>query len=175
MSVLLMLLLIADEPRQSGEGKEGKSPPVEWVREPLEGMPIPQGGFVRIAYTATGSADLTGAALLYRVNGKDWQRRPLKMQAGEGKGQGAFNWRTGGFEGSSDPVEFYVPTANRQVCGGCFDLEARTLGLKTGDTLDFSIEITDSSKRVVQSAIRHKEVVSPDEFQRWVLARLERR
>jgi hypothetical protein len=171
-----MLLLTVGEKPQGGEGKESQEPkakPVEWIREPLENMPIPQGGFVRIAYTATGSADLSGAALVYRLKSKEWQRKPLQMQMGEGKGQGPFNWRTGGFDGSSDPVECYVPSTNRQVCGGRFDLETRALGLKLGDSLDYYIEVTDKENRVIRSAVLHKSVVSPAEFQRWILSRLE--
>jgi hypothetical protein len=180
MSALLLVLLLTDKgpDQESRDGKDSEakgkpSHPVELIREPLENMPVPVDGIVRIAYTCSGSAELTGAVLLYRINGKEWHRVPLKMQAGEGKGQGKFNWRIGGFEGSSDPVEFYVPSTNPQVGGGRFDFETRPLGLKAGDSFDFQIQVTDRKKQVLRSELRRKNVVTVIDFQRWLLSRLE--
>jgi hypothetical protein len=98
---------------------------------------------------------------------------PLK-QSGEGKGQGKFNWRTGGFEESSNLVEYYVPSANPQTAGGRFDFPTRPLGLKPGDSLDLYIEVIDRSKQALRSEVRRKNVLSVIDFQRWLLSRLER-
>jgi hypothetical protein len=75
----------------------------------VEGVPIPMGGSIRIAYTATHPFGLGRATLQYRVNEGPWQPFPLGETPATEK-TGPFDPRRGAFANSKpgDQVQFHA-------------------------------------------------------------------
>ncbi|MCI0376806.1 MAG: hypothetical protein L0215_04320 [Gemmataceae bacterium] len=134
----------------------------------VEGMPVPPGGAVRIAFVASGPYGLGQAKLLYRVLKKvesgnedpgeePWIMQPLPETAATDK-VGPFDPRRGVFEhtGPKDQIFFHaVPSLDpenllpRTLGGGRFDFKTTgipdgkggLLVLKVGDQIEFCIEM----------------------------------
>lgn len=148
----------------------------------VEGMPVPVGKSVRIAYTARSPLGLAKAQLRYRVNDGPWTVLPLReYRAGEGVG--AFDLRSGAFEnsGTDAQVEYHaVPSADPDEWpsfregGGRFDFRTSQIAeLKAGDQLEFVVEVFDRNPAAGRTPGqtdpgRIKRVVTDEEFVDWI-------
>lgn len=150
----------------------------------VEGLPIPLGGAIRIAYSATHPYGLGKATLQFRVNEGPWQPFPLEevpatMQTGP------FDPRRGAFanSGPGGQVQFHaVPSSDpehrlpRTDGGGRFDFQTRALpDLKIGDRIEFFVEVTNrdpDSPQVGRSETRLKTVVTVPQLVQWIDATL---
>ena len=168
----------------------------------VEGLPLPQGGNIPIAYTATGPYGLGQARLLFRVvkkmeSGNDeqpeekWLVLPLQEVAGTDK-SGPFDPRVGAFEssGPKDQIFFHaVPDGNplpRTLGGGRFDFKTTgipdgkggLLTLKIGDQIEYCIEVfadknAKTDRPSARSETRVKTVVSFSDLERWLTDNLQ--
>jgi hypothetical protein len=150
----------------------------------VEGVPIPLGGAIRIAYTATHPYGLGRATLQYRVNEGQWQPFPL-AEAPETTQTGPFDPRRGAFVNikPADQVQFHaVPSRDperqlpRTDGGGRFDFQTRGLpDLKIGDRVEFFVEVANrdpNSPQVGRSETRLKTVVTVPQLVQWIDATL---
>lgn len=168
----------------------------------VEGLPLPQGGSIPIAYTASGPYGLGQARLLFRVlkkveSGNDeqpeekWLVLPLQEVAGSEK-SGPFDPRIGAFEnsGAKDQIFFHaVPDGNplpRTLGGGRFDFKTTGIPdgkgglvtLKIGDQIEYCIEIfadknAKTDRPSARSETRVKTVVSFSDLERWLTDNLQ--
>lgn len=150
----------------------------------VEGVPIPQGGAIRVAYTASHPYGLGRATLMYRVNEGPWQPFPLG-ETPETEKTGPFDPRRGCFANSraTDQVQFHaVPSREperylpRTDGGGRFDFQTRGLpDLKIGDRIEYYIEVTNrdpNSPQVGRSETRMKTIVTVPQLVQWIDATL---
>jgi hypothetical protein len=150
----------------------------------VEGVPIPLGGAIRIAYSATHPYGLGRATLQYRVNEGPWQPFPL-AEAPETEQTGPFDPRRGAFVNSkaSDQVQFHAAPSRdperllpRTDGGGRFDFQTRGLpDLKIGDRVEFFVEVANrdpNSPQVGRSETRLKTVVTVPQLVQWIDATL---
>lgn len=138
----------------------------------FDGMPIPPGGKIRIAYRCFGKYGLGSANLRFRVlRDKDrgdsafqsqgqqrWYTLPLPLNKAS-KDLGGFRPESGKFEKSTEDHQIYfysTPTMipGEKIGGGRFDLDTTKLpgiseelaSLEVGDQLEFYIEVSPSEK-----------------------------
>jgi hypothetical protein len=160
-----------------------------------EGMPIPIGKSVRVAYTCRSPQGLAKAQLSYRVNEGSWMNYPLNKIYSD-DGTGPFDARTGAFQNSKpdDRVEFHpMPSIDPQLYpselegGGRFDFQTKALKkrnsdgteaeLEVGDRVEFHIEIYDKNPQAGRppgrSEARIKSIVTDAQFVDWVLNTLQ--
>jgi hypothetical protein len=150
----------------------------------VEGVPIPLGGAIRLAYSASHPYGLGRATLQYRVNDGPWQPFPL-AEAPETTQTGPFDPRRGAFVNSKpgDQVQFHaVPSRDperllpRTDGGGRFDFQTRGLpDLKIGDRVEFFVEVANrdpNSPQVGRSETRLKTVVTVPQLVQWIDATL---
>jgi hypothetical protein len=150
----------------------------------VEGVPIPLGGAIRLAYSASHPYGLGRATLQYRVNDGPWQPFPL-AEAPETEKTGPFDPRRGAFVNSKpgDQVQFHaVPSRDperllpRTDGGGRFDFQTRGLpDLKIGDRVEFFVEVANrdpNSPQVGRSETRLKTVVTVPQLVQWIDATL---
>lgn len=152
----------------------------------LEGMPVPLGRSIRIAYVCQAPFGLGRAQLRYRINDGEWQTLPLAEVPATAQ-TGPFDFRRGAFvrSGPRDQVEFHAvgstdPTERpgRLAGGGRFDFQTRALpGLKVGDTIEFYVEVfargPEAERWPGRSESRVKTVVTEDQFLDWVVQTLQ--
>ena len=164
----------------------------------LDGMPIPQGSVIRIAYTCTHPYGLGRAQLAYRImkaakTTEDadpaaanipWRILPLSEVRATPE-VGSFDLRRGRFEktGFRDQVEFYpMPSADpehvfgRVEGGGSFDFQTRPLSdLQPGDQVELRVEVFAKNPGLSspgRSEVRVKGIVTRSQFMDWVLETL---
>lgn len=148
----------------------------------VEGVPIPLGGSIRIAYGALHPYGLGNARLQYRINEGPW--RPYTLQETP-TGDGPFDGRTGAFATSKpgDQVQFHaVPSADparflgRIEGGGRFDFQTRGLPeLQVGDKIEFFVEVCNrqpGEPKYGHSEVRLKAIVSVPQLVQWIDATL---
>lgn len=147
----------------------------------LDGVPVPLGGSIRIAYWCAAAYGLGKARLRYRINDGPWTPFPLRL-ASAGPNSGPFDPQRGAFRNSGlrDQVEFYAipsPDPDRTWSGteggGRFDFQTRSLpGLKVGDRVEFYVEAFDRNpdpeREPGRSESRVKTIVTLPELERWV-------
>jgi hypothetical protein len=151
----------------------------------VDGMPVPLGRPVRLAYYCRAASGLDHAVLVYRVNEGEWERLPLtEVKASDAAG--AFDFRTGAFErsGVKGQVQFHaVPSPNpedipgRLEGGGRFDFQTKLLpDLKVTDQIEFYVEVYDlndlvpaAERKVGRSDVRLKRVVTDKELREWLV------
>ncbi|HXX94897.1 MAG TPA: hypothetical protein VEN81_14830 [Planctomycetota bacterium] len=163
----------------------------------VEGMPIPLGSAVRIAYYCAHPYGLDRTALAYRVikgnrsseeAGPEipWKILPLGEVRGSAE-VGPFDLRRGLFEktGFRDQVEFHpLPSADpehvhgRVEGGGCFDFQTKPIvGLQVGDQIELRIEAYARNPALAgspgRSETRVKAFVTQPQFMEWVLQTLK--
>jgi hypothetical protein len=168
----------------------------------VEGMPIPLGKNIRIAYLAQSPLGIRAARLVYRVNEGEWSYLNLKeVKATEETGD--FNLQTGAFAKSKleDEIEFARLSSvdpnekpGELEGGGRFDFKTRTLKkltpekkqteLEVGDRVEFYIEVFDKDPnvrnpgspekgRLGRSDARIKGIVTDAQFVDWVVQTLQ--
>ncbi len=147
----------------------------------VEGMPVPLGGPIRIAYACMAHQGLGRAQLRYRINEGKWLTHILKEVPSSEK-TGPFEPRQGAFarSGPRDQVEFHaVPSPNRQITpgrtegGGRLDFQTRGIpGLKVGDRIEFYVEVFDrnpeSARNPGRSETRQKIIVTTADLLAWI-------
>jgi hypothetical protein len=168
----------------------------------VEGLPLPPGGSVPVAYTASGPYGLGMARLLFRVmekkeSGNDepveekWFTLPLQETAGSGE-TGPFDPRIGAFQNSGprDQVYFHAtlggPRLPRTLGGGRFDFKTTGIpdgkgglrSLKVGDQIEYCIEVCADKdgkpdRPSARSETRVKTVVSFSDLERWLTDSLQ--
>lgn len=158
----------------------------------IEGLPIPLGGQVPIAYTCRSPQGVGRAQLRYRINERGpWVLLPLKTVDPDPK-FGPFEPNYGTFAQAQygQQVEFFpIPSADPETLpdylggGGRFDFQTaeltkltedgRIAKLEIGDRVEFYVEVYDrnpaANRPPGKSESRIKEVLSPGE----VLLRLD--
>jgi hypothetical protein len=168
----------------------------------VEGLPLPQGGAIPIAYTASGPYGLGQARLLFRVlqkvdSGNDdpgeqkWLTLPLQEVSGNNK-VGPFDPRVGAFRNSGlkDQIYFHaiadtIPLP-RTLGGGRFDFKTTGIPdgagglrhLKVGDQIEYCIEVCadqngHTGRPTARSESRVKTVVSFGDLERWLTESLQ--
>jgi hypothetical protein len=150
----------------------------------VEGVPIPMGGAIRMAYTASHPYGLGRATLQYRVNEGPWQPFPLGEAPATEK-SGPFDPRRGAFANSKpgDQVQFHaVPSPDperllpRTDGGGRFDFQTRGLpDLKIGDRIEFFVEVANrdpNAPQIGRSETRLKTIVTVPQLVQWIDATL---
>jgi hypothetical protein len=165
----------------------------------VEGMPIPIGSAVRVAYYAAHPYGLDRARMAWRVlkaakPGDDaaappevpWKYLPLgEVRATEAAGP--FDPKRGCFKntGFRDAVEFHpMPSPDpehvhgRTEGGGCFDFQSRPLGdLQPGDQIELFIEVFAKNPALGdqpgRSEVRARTFVTQPQFVDWVLQTLK--
>lgn len=152
----------------------------------LEGMPVPLGRPLRIAYVARDDLALESARLRYRINEGEWQLMNLSDTKLPGA-QASFDVQSGAFTTSNpqDQVPFHATPPSddrtqlgRQVGGGRFDFQTRALPhLKVGDVFEYFVEVSDrhaeTDRQPGRSIIRRKTVVTEAQFVEWVVQVLQ--
>jgi hypothetical protein len=152
----------------------------------LEGMPVPLGRPLHIAYRVHDDFVLNSARLRYRINDGDWQQLTLDEKSPPNS-KSVFDLDTGAFDtsGSSDQVPFFaIPSSDvksepgRAQGGGRFDFQTRAIpGLKLGDVLEYFIEVKDRHPDPLRpsgrSPVRRKTVVTEAQFVEWVVQTLQ--
>lgn len=168
----------------------------------VEGLPLPLGGAIPIAYTASGQYGLGQARLLFRVvkkveSGNDdpgdekWLPLPLQEVPGNDK-VGPFDPRLGAFanSGPKDQIFFHaIPNGNplpRTLGGGRFDFKTTgipdgkggLLTLKVGDQIEYCVEVFadkagKADRPFARSETRVKTIVSFGELERWLTDNLQ--
>lgn len=168
----------------------------------VEGLPLPLGGAIPIAYTASGQYGLGQARLLFRVvkkveSGNDdpgdekWLPLPLQEVPGNDR-TGPFDPRLGAFEnsGPKDQIFFHaIPNGNplpRTLGGGRFDFKTTgipdgkggLLSLKVGDQIEYCVEVfADKTGKLdrpsARSETRVKTIVSFGDLERWLTENLQ--
>jgi hypothetical protein len=168
--------------RFPGAGEKGLAATTE-----VDGMPLPVGKSIRIAYTCKSPLGLAKAQLRYRVNEGVWQTLPLnEVKAGPDVGpflpfQGVFQ-----NSGEKDQIEFHAAdspdlseTPARREGGGRFDFQTKAIAeLKPGDQVEFYVEVFDRKpepdrKPGKSDPPRVKRVVTEEEFLTWVVETLQ--
>ncbi|HVK15225.1 MAG TPA: hypothetical protein VM597_41180 [Gemmataceae bacterium] len=158
----------------------------------IEGLPVPLGGQIPIAYTCRSPQGVMRAQLRYRVNEKGpWIPLPLTPVQADEK-TGPFDPNRGAFVNTQfgQQVEFHMaPSADRESApdfltgGGRFDFQIAELTkvtdegtpakLEIGDRVEFYVEVFDRNptpnRKPGRSETRMKEVLTAAE----VLARLD--
>jgi hypothetical protein len=158
----------------------------------IEGLPVPIGGQIPIAYTCRSPQGVGRAQLRYRINERGpWVTLPLKVVDAEEK-WGEFDPTRGTFAKAEYGLqtEFYpIPSADRDTTpdylsgGGRFDFqtaeltkitdEGKLAKLEIGDRVEFYVEVFDRNpapgRPPGRSEARIKEVLSASE----VLQRLD--
>jgi hypothetical protein len=158
----------------------------------IEGLPIPIGGQIPIAYTCRSPQGVGKAQLRYRINERGpWVMLPLKIVDAEEK-WGEFDPTRGTFAKAEYGLqtEFYlIPSADRDTTpdylsgGGRFDFqtaeltkitdEGKLAKLEIGDRVEFYVEVFDRNpapgRPPGRSEARIKEILSASE----VLQRLD--
>ncbi|MFO0809630.1 MAG: hypothetical protein U0746_13480 [Gemmataceae bacterium] len=146
----------------------------------VEGVPIPLGGSIRIAYGALHPYGLGAARLQYRINEGPW--RPYTLQETPSTAEtGPFDQRMGAFAKSKpgDQVQFHaIPSADpsrfpgRIEGGGRFDFQTRGLPeLQVGDKIEFYVEVGNrqpGSPKFGHSEVRLKAIVSVPQLVQWI-------
>jgi hypothetical protein len=196
------LVVVPDEPprvlllpeRFGRPGEEGLSEESE-----VEGMPVPLGSAIRIAYYAAHPYGLDRARLVYRVvkarasgevggsglSEAPWIALPLKEVRGTPEA-GPFDLRLGLFRNSGfrDVVEFHpLPSPDperlpgRTEGGGSFDFHTKAVAdLQVGDQIEFAVEVFARNPALGdqpgRSEARAKAVVTQAQFVSWVLETL---
>jgi hypothetical protein len=152
----------------------------------LEGMPVPLGRPLRVAYRVRDDFALDSARLRYRLNEGEWQHLSL-TEVPSPKSSAVFDLNSGAFAGSgaNEQTPFHaIPQSEtaqspgRAQGGGRFDFQTRAIpGIKLGDVLEYFVEVTDrhpDANRVPgRSAIRRKTVVTEAQFVEWVVQTLQ--
>jgi hypothetical protein len=168
----------------------------------VDGLPLPQGGSIPIAFTASGPYGLGQARLLFRVlkktaSGNDepadepWLTLPLGETTASERA-GPFDPRVGAFQGSGprDQIYFHAvaatPPLPRMLGGGRFDFKTTGIpdgkaGLRTlqiGDQVEYCIEVTADKdgkpgRPTARSESRVKTVVSFGDLERWLADNLQ--
>jgi hypothetical protein len=152
----------------------------------VEGVPVPLGGAIRIAYACSAAAGLSRAQLRFRVNEGPWRPLPLAEVAASAQ-TGPFDPRQGAFEKSSpaEQIEFHaVPATDleqspgRNEGGGRFDFQTRSIpDVQVGDKIEFYVEVFDHNpdpeRPPGRSESRVKAVVTPAELEAWVRQTLQ--
>ena len=163
----------------------------------VEGLPLPLGGSIPIAYTASGPYGLGQARLLFRVvkkmeSGNDepedekWIPLPLQEVVGTDK-TGPFDPRIGAFEksGPRDQIFFHaIPDETplpRTIGGGRFDFKTTgipdgkggLLSLKIGDQIEYCVEVFadragKTDRPTARSETRVKTIVTFADLERWL-------
>lgn len=158
----------------------------------IEGLPVPIGGQIPIAYTCRSAQGVGKAQLRYRINERGpWAILPLKVVDGDAK-SGPFDPTFGTFVNAEygQQVEFHpVPSPDRDSTpdyltgGGRFDFQTaeltkitddgRLAKLEIGDRVEYYVEVFDRNpgpnRAPGRSESRIKEVLSPAD----VLLRLD--
>lgn len=163
----------------------------------IDGLPIPLGGQIPVAYATRSPQGVSRGVLRYRVNEKGpWLAFPLTTIE-ETEKSGPFNPVTGGFKnsGTGEQVQFHAAKSSDREStpdfltgGGRFDFqtaqlaketdEGKTAKLEIGDRIEFYVEIYDRNPALTsdgkprppgKSEIRMKEILSASE----VLLRLD--
>lgn len=158
----------------------------------IEGLPIPIGGQVPIAFTCRSPQGVGKAFLRYRVNDRGpWVPLPLKLIDADPK-WGAYDPNRGTFQNAEFglQVEFFpIPSPDRDTMpdylagGGRFDFQTAELTkvteggtlskLEVGDRVEFYVEVYDRNpnpnRPPGRSESRIKELLTPTE----VLQRLD--
>lgn len=162
----------------------------------VEGVPVPLGGAVRVAYSASHAYGLGRAFLVYRVVAANtatsadgaprptdelWQRLPLS----ETPAAGTFDLRRGTFADSrpGDQIQFHAVESTdanlkpgRLDGGGRFDFQTRGLpGVQAGATLEYFVEVTNRNPNhplAGRSETRAKKIVTVGELMTWIDATL---
>lgn len=148
----------------------------------VEGVPIPLGGSIRIAYAAMHPYGLGAARLQYRINEGPW--RPFTLRESPSV-DAPFDPRTGAFATSNpgDQVQFHaVPSTDpsrflgRIEGGGRFDFQTRGLQeLQVGDKIEFFVEVSNrqpGEPKWGHSEVRLKAIVSVPQLVQWIDATL---
>jgi len=152
----------------------------------VDGIPLPLGGTIRIAYTCSAPFGLDRGQLRYRVNDGQWWPLPLKEVLATSQ-SGPFDPRRGAFDKSGflDQVEFHaLPSSDpdqfpgRKEGGGRFDFQTRHLpNLKVGDKIEFYVEVFDRNpepnRPPGRSETRMKAIVTPPDLEAWVRQTLQ--
>ena len=168
----------------------------------VEGLPLPPGGSIPVAYTASGPYGLGQARLLFRVlekmeSGNDepvdekWLTLPLQETAGK-PGIGPFDPRSGAFQNSGPKEQIYfhaIPVGAplpRTLGGGRFDFKTTGIpdgkgglrALKIGDQIEYCIEVCADKdgkpdRPSARSETRVKTVVSFGDLERWLTDSLQ--
>ncbi|HEV3020905.1 MAG TPA: hypothetical protein VGX76_00500, partial [Pirellulales bacterium] len=168
----------------------------------VDGLPLPQGGSIPIAFTASGPYGLGQARLLFRVlkktvSGNDeagdepWLTLPLGETAASEQ-SGPFDPRVGAFAGSGprDQIYFHAVAGTlplpRMLGGGRFDFKTTGIpdgkgGLRTlriGDQVEYCIEVSADKdgklgRPTARSESRVKTVVSFGDLERWLADNLQ--
>jgi hypothetical protein len=168
----------------------------------VEGLPLPLGGAIPIAYTASGPYGLGQARLLFRVvkkveSGNDdpgeekWIPLPLQEVAGNDK-VGPFDPRLGAFANSAPREQIYFHAIEggtplpRTLGGGRFDFKTTgipdgkggLLELKVGDQVEYCIEVFadkdgKTNRPSARSETRVKTIVSFGDLERWLTENLQ--
>jgi hypothetical protein len=150
----------------------------------VEGVPIPLGGAIRVAFVANHPYGLGTARLYYRVNDGAWWPYEL-ADIPSSEATGPFDARRGAFANSrpTDQVQFHaVPSADpfnvpgRLEGGGRFDFQTRALqDLKVGDQIEYYVEVTNrepGAPKGGRSEVRMKAVVTQLDLVKWIDATL---
>jgi len=158
----------------------------------IEGLPIPLGGQIPIAYTCRSPQGVSKAQLRYRINERGtWVTLPLRTIDADAK-SGPFDPNYGTFINVQfgQQVEFHpVPSPDRETTpdyltgGGRFDFqtaeltkiteEGKLAKLEIGDRVEYYVEVFDRNpvpgRAPGKSEARIKEILSPGD----VLLRLD--
>lgn len=152
----------------------------------LEGMPVPLGRPLRIAYRVKDDFVLDSARLGYRINEGEWQQLTLDEKSPP-NAKSVFDVNTGTFKNSenSEQIPFHaIPSSDaksepgRGQGGGRFDFQTRAIpGLKLGDVLEYFIEVRDRHPDPLRppgrSPVRRKTIVTEAQFVEWVVQTLQ--
>lgn len=146
----------------------------------VEGLPIPLGGSIRVAYAASHPFGLGEARMHYRINEGPWW--PFKLtEVNPGNAAGPFDSRRGAFakSGPSDQVQFHAAGSpdpehrlSRTEGGGRFDFQTRSIPeLKVGDHIEFFVEVTNrepGAPKAGRSETRLKAIVTLPQLVQWI-------
>ncbi len=165
----------------------------------VEGMPIPLGSAIRIAYYCAHPYGLDRARLSYRLikGGRAAEEGApevpwLLLPLGEVRATveaGPYDLRRGHFEktGFRDQVEFHpMPSADpehlhgRTEGGGCFDFQTKPIaGVQVGDQIEVRIEVFARNPALAgvpgRSETRVKAFVTHPQLMDWILQSLKHR
>lgn len=208
LATLLVSYLRADQPAKPKAVAAPNKPRVEFLPDPLgadigislEGMPVPLGEKLRIAYVCHGENGLAKASLLYRVlkegdkAASPWVSLALAEVKQDDK-SGPFNPRLGVFAKTKfdEQVPFHaIPVANLQAKGvrpqgggrillstvGLIDDKGKPVPLQAGDRIEYYVEVTEIERKpapiaTMRSAPRVTPVVTLAEYLMWVRRALD--
>jgi hypothetical protein len=158
----------------------------------VDGVPVPLGESIPIAYRCTDNFGLRTARLRYRIIKKGssgsseedqpWALLPLQEIKADEEKVGPFDVNQGMFEksGPRDQIEFYpIPAPDAQqlgrlTAGGRFDFQTRGIpGLQLGDQIEYYVEAFDRhfdpDRAAGRSETRVKTMVTPDDLIAWLM------